>query len=510
MITPRFSCSQTEDAVTVSMYCPSVRAADVEINVNDNLLTVHVNPYYLRLNFPHNLLEDDNSAARYDAGTGYLNVTLTKERKSQHFEDLDLLAKLLAPRPTETKTTPSIEVLSTEENENLDQKLEGLSLKGEDQSEFEEVRRNVPSLLSSVKVEIVFMLSPNQSSDKAYGLASLIFPPISRNIHYTLIGTKLSTFLLAAANDWQLPQQVPEGLPELQTSIEKPYGFLDLHSGYLRHVGHTENEVNDLGPDAENCSKDERSARRTKREDDKWDPEHYMADFADDEYIQDLLKWKHPYIVAQDPFEYTESENLEILRLPRKEYLADARQTHELYLTLATVLFSYAYESRTTQLDPSPESAWTLCILTPAFSALDPPKSSSTTAEFTADEVAAALVPSYRRSLAFPLYRSFALAEKCRTDAAQLLAKGRRTVMRCLLDMKRILDHHEVYYVYSKIWLDDFCVWVQAHASDEVLESLAKTMLGAKVDKDSIGWHLEELEAATQEVEDREADSDDE
>lgn len=452
MITPRFSCSQTEDAVTVSMYCPSVRAADVEINVNDNLLTVHVNPYYLRLNFPHNLLEDDNSAARYDAGTGYLNVTLTKERKSQHFEDLDLLAKLLAPRPTETKTTPSIEVLSTEENENLDQKLEGLSLKGEDQSEFEE----------------------------------------------------------AAANDWQLPQQVPEGLPELQTSIEKPYGFLDLHSGYLRHVGHTENEVNDLGPDAENCSKDERSARRTKREDDKWDPEHYMADFADDEYIQDLLKWKHPYIVAQDPFEYTESENLEILRLPRKEYLADARQTHELYLTLATVLFSYAYESRTTQLDPSPESAWTLCILTPAFSALDPPKSSSTTAEFTADEVAAALVPSYRRSLAFPLYRSFALAEKCRTDAAQLLAKGRRTVMRCLLDMKRILDHHEVYYVYSKIWLDDFCVWVQAHASDEVLESLAKTMLGAKVDKDSIGWHLEELEAATQEVEDREADSDDE
>ncbi|TEB36312.1 SHQ1-domain-containing protein [Coprinellus micaceus] len=448
MITPRFSCSQTEDAVTVSMYCPSIRAADVEINVDDNLLTVHVNPYYLRLNFPNNLLEDDSSSAKYDAGSGHLRITLTKEQTGQHFEDLDLLAKLLAPRPT--KTTPTIEVLSSVENtDGLSQKLNELSL---NPSEFEE----------------------------------------------------------AAANDWQLPQEFPEGLPKFQTSLEKPYGFLCLHSGYLRHVGHTENEVNDLGPDAEKCSKDERSKRRIQREDDKWDPEHYMADFADDEYIQDLLKWNHPYIAAQDPYEYTESENLEILRLPRKEYLADARQTRELYLTLATLLFAFAYESRTNQLDPTPESAWTICTLTPAFSALDPPESLCIGDEFSKVEVMATLLPSYRRALAFPLYRSFELAERCRADAAQLLAKGRRFVMRCLLDMKRIVDHHEVYYVYSKIWLDDFCVWVQAHASDELLSKLAKSVLDTSISKESIGWHLEDLEAVTREVRGREADSDDE
>ena len=85
-----------------------------------------------------------------------------------------------------------------------------------------------------------------------------------------------SQHIVAAANDWQLPQKVPESLPELETSIAKPYGFLNRHSGYLTHVGHTENEVNDLGPDAENCSKMERSQRRVKREDEKWDPEHYM------------------------------------------------------------------------------------------------------------------------------------------------------------------------------------------------------------------------------------------
>ena len=80
----------------------------------------------------------------------------------------------------------------------------------------------------------------------------------------------------AAENDWQLPQTVPEPLPALQTSVERRYGFLDMHSGYFRHVAHTENEVNELGVDAETCSPEERRARRLKHEDEKWDEEHYM------------------------------------------------------------------------------------------------------------------------------------------------------------------------------------------------------------------------------------------
>ena len=43
------------------------------------------------------------------------------------------------------------------------------------------------------------------------------------------------------------------------------------------------------------------------------------ADFMDDEFIQDLLKWVHPYTSNQSVIEYTEKENMEMLRLPRKE-----------------------------------------------------------------------------------------------------------------------------------------------------------------------------------------------
>jgi protein SHQ1 len=79
---------------------------------------VHINPYYLRLNFSHALrtledVEDDTSSAKYDAGSGYLTVTLTKEVTGQEFKDLDLLAKLLAPRPS-SSIAPTIEVISSD------------------------------------------------------------------------------------------------------------------------------------------------------------------------------------------------------------------------------------------------------------------------------------------------------------------------------------------------------------------------------------------------------------
>jgi protein SHQ1 len=49
-----------------------------------------------------------------------------------------------------------------------------------------------------------------------------------------------------------------------------------MHSGYFKHVTHTENEVNELGADAETCMTAERRRRRLKHEDDKWDEEYYM------------------------------------------------------------------------------------------------------------------------------------------------------------------------------------------------------------------------------------------
>jgi len=80
------------------------------------------------------------------------------------------------------------------------------------------------------------------------------------------------TFL--TEDDWNFPQNVTED--SLRTSLQAQYGFLDMHSGFLNHATYTENEVNELGDEAEICTKAERRERRMKHEDEKFDEEHYV------------------------------------------------------------------------------------------------------------------------------------------------------------------------------------------------------------------------------------------
>jgi len=58
--------------------------------------------------------------------------------------------------------------------------------------------------------------------------------------------------------------------------MKRYYGFLDMYTGYFTHVVHTENDVNELGDEAENCLPEERRRKRLKHEEMKWDEEHYM------------------------------------------------------------------------------------------------------------------------------------------------------------------------------------------------------------------------------------------
>lgn len=76
---------------------------------------MHIAPYFLRLTLPGRVIEDDASSARYDPGSGYLTVTLTKEVEGEDFKDLDILAKLLAPQRTDPPHAPVIEVVGSED-----------------------------------------------------------------------------------------------------------------------------------------------------------------------------------------------------------------------------------------------------------------------------------------------------------------------------------------------------------------------------------------------------------
>jgi len=222
------------------------------------------------------------------------------------------------------------------------------------------------------------------------------------------------------------------------------------------------------------------------------------ADFMDNDTILELIAWHHPYH-SPDWMVLKELDNSVLLRLPQKEYLISESWSRSLYLTLISIIFSFSYETRSTLHEPTPESAWTVSVLTPAFTALDISASSS---------IGETLRASYRRALAFPLYRSWRLCERCQLDVAEILSGGVRSVLKCLLEAKAILDHHDIYYIYSKIWIDDYCAWMQRHAKSEILVELGRQVRSFKVSKRSTGWDLEELEVLAQG--ERETDSDDE
>ena len=238
MITPRFSCSQNDRSVVVSAYCPAVRASEIEIHVEDTLLSLHVAPYFLRLNFPASVVEDDQSSAVYDPASGYLTLTLTKLKGGEDFPDLDLLGKLLAPPAQSAPRNPTIEVLGSQDSS-------GGHAVDPGAAEHNEISKGEH--------------------------------PCTLRRFFPILYNQLTSENVAAANAWTIPQAVSDTLPALETSLRKPYGFLNAYTGYFLHVGTTANEINELGADAETLSPSERRTRRLRHEESKWDPEYYMC-----------------------------------------------------------------------------------------------------------------------------------------------------------------------------------------------------------------------------------------
>lgn len=130
------------------------------------------------------------------------------------------------------------------------------------------------------------------------------------------------------------------------------------------------------------------------------------------------------------------------------DILENAKST---YLGLIDILFAYSYDMRVTEGDANIETAWTICKLSATMAALD---------QFTT--LKETLMAGFRRALAYPLNRNWNLANKVLQDVYVILKLGKRGILRALLAIKDILDHDDIYYIYSKMFVEDYCVWIQS------------------------------------------------
>ena len=72
---------------------------------------------------------------------------------------------------------------------------------------------------------------------------------------------------------------------------------------------------------------------------------------------------------------------------------------------------------------------------------------------------------------------------------------GKRGIVRALLETRRLLEKHDTRHYLNRLYVDDYCVWVQRISDNKVL-SLLEHMEGVvrDVKKEEVGWGLENLE----------------
>ena len=497
MLTPSFELSQNADFVLVRIRLPHLKADEGEFYVLDREFKFHLRPYFLRLTFRHCLVEDGRERAEHDLDSGVLTVWLPKATPGEHFEGLHLLTELLR-KPSAAPARPLIEVVSS--SDHADATTDGME---------------------RMCVEDKGSADEEDGDDLEDDLGHLA----------------------------EAEQQLP---PLVSDSTGAAYGFNGAYSRIF--VGLEEDEIVQV-PNPETSSAQTRRAGRRAAEEACFDADHYIADFMEADRATAALEfvpWWHkleavawsdeahgaapaaarreavpvagtaststsasaPAGTASEGGGGCEGEgegdayrlfglgteyNAQLLQLPRKEFLLDSAERRRALCGLIDLLFAYAYDIRTTEGEPTVESGWTVRRVSATLGWLD-----------SFDSVAEAAVASVERSLCYPLVRHFEVARTTLADVGVLLRLGRLAVLRALLDLRTLVQRGvEHGYLLNRIWLDDYCVWLQQLPACW-LAKLADKLESVGMRRELVRWPLQAYEELAAEEDDGETDGEDE
>lgn len=112
MITPAFDLSQDPEYLILSIRVPYTRTSEFDLYIEGTDFKFYAKPYFLRLSLPGRIVEDGREKAKFDIDKGLVTVWVPKETAGEHFEGLQMLTSLLAPKGSRS-AKPLIEDLST-------------------------------------------------------------------------------------------------------------------------------------------------------------------------------------------------------------------------------------------------------------------------------------------------------------------------------------------------------------------------------------------------------------
>lgn len=438
MLTPAFDLSQDPDFLTVAIRVPYARVSEFDVYFEGVDFKFYAKPYFLRLTLPGRITENGSEQGSYDADKGIFTIRLPKETPGQHFEGLNMLTALLAPRKSRT-AKPLVEEIGASEVVEEDV--------GDEDEEF----------------------------------------------------------------DWEIEQSPYTEESESALDPQCCYGFGNLRSGVFRRLQDELSDVIDIkDPDCTPAA--ERRQKRLAAELAKFDSDHYLADFFEDEAVEQVLKynpwWMDMYSKRVSSLgknqeqenhdgsvSFSEEEKYQLRKFTNKSYLLDKRALRQVYYGLIDILLAYCYETRVTEGERNVESAWTIRKLSPTLCWFE-----------TWTNVHEILVSFGRRVLSFPLYRHFKLVMRAYRDTVKILQLGKSAVLKCLLDIHKIFQENDPAYILNDLYISDYCVWIQK-AKSKKLAALSEALKQVSLTKAQLGLELEELEAAALLVQEEDAAS---
>lgn len=389
--------------------------------VNDNVLIFSLAPYYLRLRFPKSLVEDERATSKFVPKEECIDIIVPKLNKGEHFEDLDLSAKLLArlnePSALPVKRSPMIEEVDTET------------------------------------------------------------PSLDKMTRQSNLETEAMEY------DWEVPQTLPASM-ETNLKQTVCYGFNDQHSDQMTPSLSSGNDINELS-DPDHLQPDDRIMERMIKENIKFDMEYYANDYITYKYLQEdseasgltnAMKYKSVYFEKPDvEVKFSQDEHDKMKDLPRKSYIVE--DPRPVYYTILSLLFSYSYELRSVNGELNVESAWCIGKLTPQISCLDSQLIQSNNQTETS-MLRVLVLTMARRALDWPLYRHFDLVKLAWEDVYWILRNGKRAILKVVMELREGFRKHDVYYVYCRVLLDDLCSWILMDdgCSDNILRNLAHAL----------------------------------
>ncbi|KAL0978649.1 hypothetical protein UPYG_G00173400 [Umbra pygmaea] len=98
MITPAFELSQDPDFLNLVIRVPYTRTSEFDLYIDGDDFKFFAKPYFLRLTLPGKIIEDGREKASFDIDKGVFTLRVPKETAGEHFEGLQMLTSLLAPK----------------------------------------------------------------------------------------------------------------------------------------------------------------------------------------------------------------------------------------------------------------------------------------------------------------------------------------------------------------------------------------------------------------------------